>query len=1035
MKFLYTLLLCATLSSLSFSQSYSVEWGKIQNGESIDGDLIALKNGKTSALAKAILKGSSDTTDTKADGYVQYIIEDFNVIRHMGFSSVEGNVKVINDLKYSFHIIKGKKLKVTHSRKMLGIHNIDVNDTLRIERLSGVMNYYINSQMIHSVKVNPEENLVISVNLFGKNALMSGIRTNIRVEPLSVLVSVDNTNNSFDYTISGGSEQGYELKIESTDEVFQGAQGTYELGRKGTIGFSIIDSDGGEVFREVTIGEDINWTDFNNTIVSNGVLIVSNDSLTGFGTAKSQQIIPFDGDWIGEYVIKFDQKSKTWGIMDSLGGQLSNYLTNFYISDFTSMSVSYFVNGQVQNSFVANNGDILRMEMENGVISAFYNGILLQSVSFSFNQNYQITALLKSQSSFDQITFLSNFKSPIESFYDSETNSGRIQVNIPDSHTGPFHYLIGSDGYVDLNSLFSSITDSLGYPLDSTFLEAKDTSRTYEFNDLQPMTYYISVLDNENRVILKETVIINQELLLADNSNLHKEGNLFVSQENNTYVDFPLFISKEESQKSYVVELFNVLEEQYFGFGVDTVEMTSISDIKYGYYISNGQAYPILNGVTEQSGFWVQSKSTLGLTFDNGEIGYLVNTKEVIRDSIDFNSLGEASLNLKHGLSKPKLIYKPVIVNLIRFPKKYNLEINVSPLLCTEEYTDVEISLNIKGGFFYTPVITTYEVIDVDGNSVGTVTPNTISIVQNLPPGHYLISGVIQYNAKNQFIPSLFLQFSEYFVVGYPVKWINKLSTVYDSQDESLEKDGSGGIPLGTLDFGHASSNNKITENVNWVDFKIRNFKRFVQVFSWSTQPASNWANLGDGFLMINFSPNQIYLIHNLLTTIAYSKDDRFKLSYDGSQISLYRNYGVPILNFNATSTDYERINVFLSNFISDNSGIFDVYTNMSCFIPVLSYAKLQKDLKGGYVLSENDELKIYFEENYSQLNLENLEINIYDFQRNQMIVPSTDIYEYDDNRYVLDISSLNLQDESFYTLEVIINKNVKHFLKFKYKA
>lgn len=1026
MKSLFFMIVSVMISSLSYSQSYAVEWGKLHNAESIDGDLYSIKNGKTSAVAKATLKGSSDTTETSSDGFVQYVIEDFNVIRHIGFTTVTDNGQIENNLKYSFHLIKGNKLKVVHARKMLGIHNINIGDTVRIERLSGVMYYYINNQLLNNEAVNPEENLAISVNMFGRNAEMTGIRTDIRIEPLHILITVDNTNNSFDYTISGGTEQGYELKIENTDEVFQGAQGSYSAERKGTIGLNITDSDSSQIFREVTIGEDINWTDFNKTIVSNGSLIVTEDSLAldRLGSANSQQVININEDWVAEYIIKFDEQSKSWGVLGSTSSRFTGYLANFYISDRSSQEVSYFFNGNVITSFTAREGDILRLEVESGVISAFYNGELIRSISHDFQENYQITAMLRPQASFDQITFLSNFQKPIESFYDSEINRGQIEINVPDGFNGPFHYLIGTEDFIDLNLLFTTVRDSIGYPIDSTFLEAKEASSNFSFDDLRPGVYFISVLDSSNRTILKETVIINQEFLLADNTSLHKEGNLFIAEEDNTFADFPLFISKEASQKSYAVQLFDVIEEQYFGFGLDTVVMTSKEDIRYGYYVSKGQAFPIIDGEISDNGFWILEKSILELAFDKGRIDYSVNSKQIYTDSINFQALGDTKLNLKHGLSKAQLIFNPIIVNLVLFPF-HDFDINVTPILCTEELSSVEIDFNISGGYFYTPVYSIYNVTASDGTIVGNVIPNSTVTIEDLPPGLYEISGTIHFNPNFFLFPPIVQNITEYFVVGYPIDWVNKIDTEYDDTDESLTRIGNTLVnPL-----GYASTNNNIIESgSSWVDFKIKDdvgFSTDWYIFEWSSSPLSQYTTNGTLLFVTYGSSLTIIAQGNYYPISSYfSESDRLRIEYDSDFITISRN-GADITSFPASSTDFKRLNAFILNL--DNA-IYDVYSNMNCEKTPI-YAKVERKLRGVRYKPLNKKVYFYYGEEYLDSD-GGLNYRVMDENRNEAINNSSQnlVNIYGDNRCSVDISSLAAGS---YILEVQNDKKERFYLRF----
>lgn len=1016
----------------SFSQSYLVEWGKIQNGEVVNGNLQSIKNGKTTATAKAVLKGSKDTTNADANGFIEYVIEDFNVIREIGFSTIGLNGQAKKELKYSVHLIKGGKARFVHARKMLGIYNVQVGDTIKISREFGVLKYNINNQLLNSKETNPEEDLSISVKMFGKDAFISDLMSDIRVEPLSVLLSVDNSTNTFDYSISGGTESNYKILIENTKEEINGSNGSYTVPKKGTYRLQISDSEN-TIKREVTIGEDLNWTDFVFTTVSGGELVVTEDSLKGYASANSQQTITPSGNWVAEYILDFDNDRKSWGVKGSLDGRIAGYISNFYLSDLSSKEVSYFFKGNLVKSFKASTGDIVRMETKNGVISSFFNGDLIRSDKYTFAADYKLTAMLRPQASFDQITFFPNYQRPVEVTFDEQTLLGSIEVNVPATIEGPFHYLIGTEGFVDLSNLYTTIKDSIGFPVDSTLLTAKTEANNFVFDDLKPGVYYISVLNGDNKTITREVTTINQRLILANNSTLHKEGELLIADEDNTLEDFPLFVTKNAENNEYGVELFDVVSEQFFGFGYDSIQLSTKEDIQYGFYVVKGQAFPIIDGVFNERGIWIKEKSQLSLKFNSNEVNYFVNRKNVENALINYEAKNDPVYNLKHGVSKAQVIFKPIIIKLPIFPS-YNVNVNVTPIPCDLNVSEADINFQVSGGFFYTVSSSNLIITDESGNTVSTINPNTQQSLQNLGPGYYHITGNIQFNSQLTFFPSYSISVSEYFVIGYPVNWINKVQTLYTAQNESLKRDGTSGSGYGFLNFGYASSSNKINSaGENWVDFKIRDFKRFVQFYKWSVAPLSQLNSSNDAFLLYNNSANQMLILHNLFLSFEpYSEEDRFRISYDGNQISFYRNYGNPVFQMNASAANLQKINAFLSNLIAVSgerkSEIYDVFTNMSCHKPIL-YAKLESNLRG--VKYKPIEDKVYFfntEEYYDVDQL--LDYKVYKTDRSVVLDTQNQnlINFYGDNRLSLDVASLT---PGAYVLEVYNDKEEVFYLRF----
>lgn len=781
-------------------------------------------------------------------------------------------------------------------------------------------------------------------------------------------------------------------------------------------------------FNASSFSQAIYWENFRQTTILNDSLV----SLPSYdkGTALSQNRLFNQSNWSVTYNVSFESVSKILGVINPKDNiSLANMDLGLYFSSAKEKSITYFIHGKKLESVSARNGDRLRISFFEGRLELFLNEALLFDEFFEFENHNVFSAILHKDATFERMEFITDYVDVFVAEFDTLTNLGSIHVNLPDdAPAGPYHYLIGEEGYVDLDSIQTMINDSLGYPIDNIFFEPKEHSKSYLFEGLASGNYYVSVL-NADRIVLHENVVaVNQHAFLENYSNLHKEGDLYISQEQNTMVDYPLFISEEGAPTTYEIKLLDVAKEQYFGYGLGTVPLTLIEDIRYGFRVIGRRAYIIENGRVSNKSFEIQGNTILGLHSNKDEINYTINNELVHSSIVNFKLSQNGAYNLKHGFSSAFMVIEIISFQFLIGPS-YNIDFNSIPIDCEEELSDVEVNFNVNGGFFHTPLMTIYNVEDEYGSVIGTVPSNGITTLQGLPPGHYKISGLIYLNSNYFFIPSRVISFTEYFVVGYPVSWVNKMGVEYDPQNESLKLEPGSSSPFFNLNLGHASSNNNITSNKNWIDFKMKYSSNSLKFFNWSVYPESPFINSNDLFFM-TISPDSTVTVssNNSTTTFPFSIDDRFKVEYDGYTISFYRNYGAPLFQINATSNDFERLNVLLASFSQGRSDIYDVYTNMDCLQTPI-FAKTERQLKGVRYKPINKKVYFYYEEEYFDSDGV-LNYRVVNDSRNEVIDGSSQslINSYGDNRRSIDVSNL---PNGAYILEVENDKKELFYLRF----
>ncbi|MEX1193177.1 MAG: hypothetical protein WED10_00050 [Brumimicrobium sp.] len=777
-----------------------------------------------------------------------------------------------------------------------------------------------------------------------------------------------------------------------------------------------------------SVGQHIYWTDFVQTTSIHEQLVFT----TGrniFGTAESQNTIYNRYDWVAEYPVSFHGDSKVWGIIaPATSISLANMELGFHISSQTEGIITVFFQGETVYELevdpTANN--VLKIEKIGGYIYMKINGNTVFSEGFDNYNSYNFMAMLKENTKFNRMTFSTGHQEVFVAEYDTLTTKGSIQVNLPyNAPSGPYHYLLGKEDYVDLNEIHQAYIDSAGIELQSSFFDATNNNDNYLFENLRIGEYYVSVLDDNLQEIDKQKVFINPKIEPLSNSDFVKEGDLFVAGANSAYSDFPIILTTDEqSSATYGVELFDVVSEQNFGFGIDSIIMSGVQDILYGFQVKDQEVFLITNGNLAVEGVSVQENDELILQYNDGIFNYyindnIINSIEISGNLIDDMVEYDMELNLKHEIARVGKYSRPFYIYEYN-PLYYSLDIDVNPIDCLEETGSVDISFGAYNSFLFEFDYVEYEVKDESDNIIGGQNPTNL---QNLSPGIYWVTGNVYFTSNHQFFPNPQPKvIDEYFVIGYPIEWVNKIDTDYDDTDESLTRVGN--ILVNPL--GYAATNNNILDSgTSWVDFKINyETNSFWQYYEWALSPINQFSS--NAVLFACFGGSLSIATNNSLDPItSFSPShDRFRIEYDGSYITVSRNR-VIITGFSATPTDYKRLNVFLDNL---DESIYDVYTNMDCEKTPI-YAKVERKLRGVKYKPINKKVYFYYGEEYLDDDGD-LNYRVVDEDRTDVIDGSSQnlIDMYGDNRCSIDVASLATGS---YLLEVQNDKKELFYLRF----
>ncbi len=793
-------------------------------------------------------------------------------------------------------------------------------------------------------------------------------------------------------------------------------------------------------FNASSFSQAIYWENFRQTTILNDSLV----SLPSYdqGTALSQNRLFNQSNWSVTYNVSFESVSKILGVINPKDNiSLANMDLGLYFSSAEEKIITYFIHGKKLESISARNGDRLRISFFEGRLELFLNEALLYDEFFEFENHNVFSAILHKDATFERMEFITDYVDVFVAEFDTLTNLGSIHVNLPDdAPAGPYHYLIGEEGYVDLDSIYQemlTLTDIL--PTDSMYNIATCLERKYSFEGLETGRYFISVIDSRLQTIEHAEIIILPKLELLSNSDLAKEGELFVSGIDNSLGDLNVFISNENLSGNFGVEIYDVQNLQYFGFGLDETVMSGIGDILYGFCIEDNKLTPILDGVVDYNRtIPIENRIKLFLEFDEGVFTFYKDSSIVLNSTISDGLMdsiikSEISLNLKFGLSKKGIQLKPLLHNY--YSLFYSINASVHYLDC--DYGAGGVSFYLGYTPFYSLNFYSLVLKNENNQQVGSINQ---MIFNNLQAGVYTLTGVVSFT--NLYGTTINRVINRKVVLGYKAEWIirdsdyievpNSYSVLVEGHNESV--------------YLKARSNNYLKYNEDgWIEYSsnIQN-NNSGQIFRFLT---SNLA----------FTPQQSEIYNEDFILHANFINNKLLMPYsavDGFQTAVYINDNARItikLTTNAsTGFPYGKVKVFVNDVLrsvfprsnssvsimpnsnKNGSGFKNVISSFGCPESKGLYGHLKPNLDGFYHTMKNGKIRFVFDQEYAS---DSLKFNIYD--DNDLQIRSESDFpvistSHGKNYLLIDVStSENCIGKGFRYLEVINSKNEKLYLRF----
>lgn len=619
--------------------------------------------------------------------------------------------------------------------------------------------------------------------------------------------------------------------------------------------------------------------------------------------------------------------------------------------------------------------------------------------------------------------------------YNEETERGTIEVTAPNGYPLPYKYLLSYSPLPTLNTIWTSIKDSI--PIDSaTFFAGNTSTRTFTFEDLDAERYYVGVYDNTGTKILDSKSIVAPPIELLDNSNIVQVGDV-LKRGSSGSSGSAIINGKIEPSENGGVE-FQVKHKDgnvVMGFYNATNSKPALSsDFMYAIELYTDNTFDVLKlGAVLFSGN-VETNDIFRIQKVNNEVIFYLNQYELIRTSIavsERNVLGGGviyrtpSVEIS-GVTKLEH-YKPKIKPITSIP--FNLE-------CGDLDGKLRGAIALPAYYGGTG---TYVVRDAVTEAIiisGPISDILIDGIE-LPLGEYKINysyvvGGITYN------------FVDYFSIANQIYW-NVLNEHFELTPGIFNTL----LAEGTLLNGMAMSQNNLGfPQTGWVKTHV-DFRRFYGPWE---EPDIDYVAIAH-FQMVNQSLEAQVQLN--IGQIGPDIITKFVWVTGHETEGFYTYKNGPFKIERVPTWDYE---VSFNNSLSPFSTVTEVETDpnelfylyaegRNCMITessasfcgfesIRSYADLTRKLDGGYYLAQNGIVKFIYNEEYADEDGE-LTYKIFDAS-NEIVVSHTTLTEdvvFGDNRFDMDFSSFtdeNPLSNGVYVLEVTNEKNEKWYLRFK---
>ena len=791
--------------------------------------------------------------------------------------------------------------------------------------------------------------------------------------------------------------------------------------------------------------EKVLWTDFYNSTVKEGNLIHFSQE-TGYATAKSQQLIYNSSYWEVKYNLELEGATKVWGIVkQDKTPSLAEMEFGFHLSNSNDEKLTIFSYGRSIKSFSLSRVNEIKIESTNGTLKAYLDQNLIYSNTFNTENIYNVMGMVEQITSLDSLMFYTDHIKTFEYSIEPYTQSGEINVKLPpNAPSGPYHYLLNKDEYVDLGNLYNEINNSGYLAIDSNFFNAPYTSTSHKFYFSEVGQFFVSALEQNLSVISRDTINILPKIDPLSTTFFSLEGKHYIAGDRYSFTDLPAHLDLNRKGQEISIQFEYISSPQYFGFGIDSIPMSSLNDLKIGVMVKNDSLHSIVNGAVRES-YSMNTSDTISLKFHKESQEFYLYLNNQLYDKIPldkndgaFIERGLYQYNLKMGIEQVGIFFNPIIIN---FPfTLYNLGVRVTHLNCSEENTgSIGFSPFASLSWFYQVDSYSLTLYDDNNQQVGTV--NQLNY-NNLAPGNYTVTGNILASTIFPFNLSFNFPVNQTIEIGYKADWLtldnnyvenpNNYSVLVQGHNEQSYLQGRSKNYLKYIDEG-------------WVKYKpvIPN-QQGTELMRYETSNLSvSPTQLGifnEDFLAhhrfwgINFK--QLYSSisgYSPITSISDNDEVKIKFTTNSNPNSQYGENEVLINNNSYSIIPRTNSNIsVIPNSILNDYGFKNVITSFGCPTSENIYAHLKYELDGFYHTMKDGEINFVFDQEYEG---ENLQFNIYNSldeivktQADFPVVPTS----YGKNYITIDVSTVDYCiGKGFLYLETINSKGEKKYLRF----
>ena len=560
--------------------------------------------------------------------------------------------------------------------------------------------------------------------------------------------------------------------------------------------------------------------------------------------------------------------------------------------------------------------------------------------------------------------------------WDEDLNTGIINVDISSlGIAGPYNYFISdeNENIPDFQYLGSFIENSMGLEIGNHFYDGSNPSSTFSQLGLSNGSYVIVAYDNSGNKVFTKTMNVHPEFEFESNQNLVVNGDIVAAPNGTAYGTFELYSKSTKNAISFIQIKANS-RDLYYGVNASNVNVSNVSQIKYGFQVQSGKIYSILDGEKLGAGYPFGEDIEIGIETGNNQIGLVKSYGSTeyfaIPSETEFQlSLG---LNYKARISKGDSDFEF---------KTYNVRSNIIRYLnCEEDETaSFSFSVSMPGE---SSVSMNYNVKDEDGNVLLSNEPgftqysyvvNTSTVGQPLTAGVYTVYGFVTGGGS----------FSQDIYLGYETLWhIREDYYVETPNTYSVEVQNSP-----ETDYSLARSENILKFNEEgWVEFTaVTDANNGPNIFRFTTLNINGTPNQGgllnEDFILVttNSTGNGAVITpyssqSGWQTPIYTSKNARVRLMFK-TNISGSAPYGtIEVYVYNQLKRSFNRGNssiISRVNSMKNSDGFKDIVSSFGCLPKIPTYAHLKYEMDGYYHIMKEGIINFIFDQEYDTYNLE----------------------------------------------------------------